>query len=175
MLKYSITMLCAAALPALAQGGAAPNPNVENARLLWEGPRDFVTAAAAEVPESMYSFRPTPDVRTFGQLIGHIAGSQYQYCAIALGEKPPGEDAIEKTATTKAALVAALKQSNDYCARAYKITDAAGATSVDLYGEKRTKVFALLENATHDNEHYGNIVTYMRINKMVPPSSKPRK
>jgi uncharacterized damage-inducible protein DinB len=174
MLKRSLTLLCAAAMPAFAQGGATANPNVENARLLWEGPRDFITAAAAEVPESMYSYRPTPEVRTFGQLIGHIAGSQNQYCAIALGEQPPAEDAVEKSATTKAALVAALKQSNDYCARAYTLTDAATAGMVELFGQKRSKVFALLENATHDNEHYGNIVTYMRINKMVPPSSKPR-
>jgi uncharacterized damage-inducible protein DinB len=172
MLKRSLIMLCAAAAPAVAQG-AATNPNVENARLLWEAPRNYITAAAADAPESMYSYRPTPDVRTFGQLIGHIAGSQNLYCAIALGEKPPEEDAVEKTATTKAALVAALKQSNDYCTRAYKLTDAATAGTIDLYGQKRSKVFVLLENASHDNEHYGNIVTYMRMNKLVPPSSKP--
>jgi hypothetical protein len=69
--------------------------------------------------------------------------------------------------------VAALKQSNDYCARAYKLTDAATAATLDLYGQQRSKVFVLLENASHDNEHYGNIVTYMRMNKLVPPSSKP--
>src|SRR5215471_16084688 len=105
MLRRSLIVLCAAATPALAQGAAA-NLNVENARLLWEGPRNYITAAAADVPESMYSYRPTPDVRTFGQLIGHIAGSQNSYCALALGEKPPEEDAVEKSATTKAALVA---------------------------------------------------------------------
>jgi uncharacterized damage-inducible protein DinB len=172
MFKRSLIMLCAAATPALAQAAAA-NPNVENARLLWEAPRNYITAAASEVPEAMYSYRPTPDVRTFGQLIGHIAGSQNLYCALALGEKPPEEDAVEKSATTKAALVAALKQSNDYCARAYKLTDAATAGTLDLYGQTRSKVFVLLENASHDNEHYGNIVTYMRMNKLVPPSSKP--
>ena len=46
---------------------------------------------------------------------------------------------------------------------------------VDLFGEQRSRLFVLLENATHDSEHYGNIVTYMRLNKMVPPSSRPSK
>jgi uncharacterized damage-inducible protein DinB len=172
MLRRSLIILCAAATPVLAQAAPA-NPNVENARLLWENVRGYIVDAAAEVPESMYSYRPTPDVRTFGQLIGHIAGAQHNFCAIALGEKPPAEDAVEKAATTKAALVAALKESNDHCARAYKQTDAATKPMVDLFGQQRSRAFVLLENAAHDNEHYGNIVTYMRINKMVPPSSKP--
>ena len=172
MLKRSLAILCAAATPAFAQAASA-TANVDNARLLWEGVRGYITDAAADVPETLYSFRPTPDVRTFGQLIGHIAGSQKMFCAMALGEKPPAEDAVEKAATTKAALSAALKESNDYCARAYKQTDAATAPMVDLFGQQRSRLFVLLENATHDNEHYGNIVTYMRINKMVPPSSKP--
>jgi uncharacterized damage-inducible protein DinB len=113
-------------------------------------------------------------VRTFGELIGHIAGSQRMYCALALGETPPAEDAVEKSATTKAALVQALKESNDYCARAYQQTDAATTGMVDVFGQQRSKLFTLYGNVTHDSEHYGNIVTYMRINKMVPPSSRPR-
>jgi uncharacterized damage-inducible protein DinB len=172
MLIRSLAIVSLAAAPLAAQASSA-NPNVENARAIWESVRDYVTEAAADVPESMYAFRPTPDVRTFGQLIGHIAGSQRVYCAAALGEKPPAEDAVEKAATTKAALVAALKQSNNYCARAYTITDAAAAGMTEVFDGKRSKAYALLENAMHDNEHYGNIVTYMRINKMVPPSSKP--
>jgi hypothetical protein len=96
------------------------------------------------------------------------------FCAIALGVKPPAEDAVEKSAKTKAALVQALKESNDYCARAYNQTDAAAAASVELFGAQRSRLYTLLENATHDSEHYGNIVTYMRLNKMVPPSSRPR-
>jgi len=174
MLKRLLAMLCTAAVPALAQGSAASS-NVDNARMLWNDVRGYLTEAAADVPENLYSFRPTPDVRTFGELIGHIAGSQKMFCAIALGEKPTEEDAVEKTAKTKAALVAALKESNDYCARAYKQTDAATKPMVDVFGQQRSRLFVLLENATHDNEHYGNIVTYMRMNKMVPPSSKPRK
>jgi len=182
MLKRCLLILFAAGLPviaqtpakAAAQKSASPSTGVEMARSLWRPVSGYITQAAADVPETMYSFRPTPDVRTFGELIGHIAGSQRLYCALALGETPPAEDAVEKSAKTKAALVQALKESNDYCTRAYQQTDAATTGMVDVFGEQRSKLFALHQNATHDSEHYGNIVTYMRINKMVPPSSRPR-
>ena len=173
MLIRSLLVLTAAATPVLAQTPSS-SMATETARLLWSDVRDNIAQSAADVPESLYSYRPTPEVRTFGELIGHIAGSQHMFCAIALGEKPPAEDAVEKSAKTKAALVQALKESNDYCARAYKQTDAAAAASVDLFGAQRSRLYTLLENATHDSEHYGNIVTYMRLNKMVPPSSRPR-
>jgi uncharacterized damage-inducible protein DinB len=183
MLKRCLFILSVAALPAAAQQkvaapaaqkSASSSAGVEIARSLWRGVSGYITQAAADVPETLYSFKPSPDVRTFGELIGHIAGSQKMFCAIAMGEKPPAEDEVEKNAKTKAALVAALKESNDYCARAYQQTDAATSGMVDLFGEKRSKLYTLHENATHDSEHYGNIVTYMRINKMVPPSSRPR-
>lgn len=178
MIARSLLILSVSAMPALAQAKtAAPadlSSPVANTRMLWKEATDYIVAAANEVPEATYAFRPTPDVRTFGELLGHIAGSQNMFCAIALGEKEPAEDAVEKAAKTKAALVDALRKSNDNCARAYKQTDQASAATVDLFGQKRTRLFTLMQNMTHDNEHYGNIVTYMRMNKMIPPSSKPR-
>lgn len=143
------------------------------ARILWQDVMNNVTASADELPEAMYSFKATPEVRSFGELLAHVAGSQKMFCAMALGEKAGAEDDIEKTAKTKEAIVAALKESNTYCDRAYKQTDAVTSATIDVFGAKRTKLFALMLNASHDDEHYGNIVTYMRINKMVPPSSRP--
>jgi len=169
MIKRSLVILAATAAPLFAQA----NPNMSNAASLFASVRGYITQSAADMSEAQYNFRPTPDVRTFGELIGHVAGSQKMFCAIALGEKPPAEDAVEKAAKTKAALVAALKESNDYCAKAYQQTDDATAAMVDVFGEKRSRMYVLLENVTHDNEHYGNIVTYMRMNKLVPPSSRP--
>ena len=123
--------------------------------------------------EADYAFRPVETVRTFGQIIGHVAGSQRMICAAALGEAVPAEDAVEKAATTKAALVAALKESNDYCARAYAQSDAAAAAPASpLFGQTGSRMGALALNAVHDGEHYGNIVTYMRMKGMVPPSSR---
>jgi hypothetical protein len=108
-------------------------------------------------------------------LIAHLAGSQDAYCAEALGEKPPAENAVEKTTTTKAALVQALRKSNDHCARAYAQSDVDAAKPVNSADGEGPRFTSLLGNTTHDSEHYGNIVTYMRMNHMVPPSSKPRK
>ena len=93
-------------------------------------------------------------------------------CAAALGDKQPAEDAVEKAATSKAALVTALKASTAYCEKAYAISAASAGAPVEMFGDKSTKVGALALNAVHDGEHYGNIVTYMRMKGMVPPSSK---
>jgi len=162
------------ALAILASGAQAQaNPAVETTRMLWQQMTGFVTQAAEDVPESLYSYRPTAEVRSFGELIGHVAGAQNLICGAALGEAGRSEDEIERTQTTKAGLIAALKASTEYCGRAYAQTDAASQQRTQLFGAERTRLFALTLNATHNAEHYGNIVTYMRINGMVPPSSRP--
>jgi uncharacterized damage-inducible protein DinB len=139
---------------------------------LWQQLTEYITTAAAELPETTYAFRPTPEVRSFGQLIGHIAGAQYLICAAALGDPPRAEDEIERTRTTKADLLAALKASTEYCARAYAQRDLTAQQSTTLFGQTRTRLYALTLNATHNAEHYGNIVTYLRLNGIVPPSSR---
>jgi uncharacterized damage-inducible protein DinB len=173
MLKNALLALAACAVTAGAQ--KPTSSAASDAKALWEMTIASVNDAAADVPESMYAYKPTPEVRSFGALVAHVAGSQKMFCAMALGEKVPGEGDVEKTATTKAAIVAALKESNTYCAKAYSLSDDALKGEVDVFGVMRTKRFALMMNAAHDDEHYGNIVTYMRLNKMVPPSSKPAK
>ena len=150
----------------------AANPAVSTSRMLWQQLTGYITMAAEELPESLYAFKPTPEVRSFGQLVGHVAGAQYLICAAALGEPPRNEDEVEKSQTTKAGLVAALKASTEYCERAYALSDAAAQQKAQLFGQERTRLYALMLNATHNGEHYGNIVTYLRINKIVPPSSR---
>lgn len=162
------------AAPAFAQAPApAANPGVGAAKATFTAMSRFLAAAAEQVNESDYSYRPVETVRTFGELIGHVAGANYMICAAAMGEAARGEDDIEKSAKTKAALVAALKGSNEYCGRAYEMTDAAAGGMTKLFGQDQTKMFALTLNAAHVGEHYGNIVTYMRMKGMVPPSSQP--
>src|SRR5262245_22654586 len=123
MIKRFVVGLALSAAPAFAQTPA--NPNVANARMLWEDVHHYIAESAVDVPEALYSYRPTPEVRTFAELLGHVAGSEKMFCAIALGEAPPAEDAVEKAAKTKAALIAALKDASTYCARAYAQTDKA--------------------------------------------------
>lgn len=151
---------------------AAANAAVSTVRALWEPMVGYITAAAEELPESTYAYRPTPEVRSFGQLVGHVAGAQYLICAAALGDPPRNEDDIEKTRKTKSELVAALKASTQYCTRAYGQTDKAAQQKTKLFGQERTRLYALGLNATHDAEHYGNVVTYLRLRGIVPPSSR---
>src|SRR6516225_9580850 len=93
-----------------------------------------VIGAAEKMPEENYSFKPTPEVRSFGQLVGHVADANYMFCATAMGEKPPVMG-IEKTKTAKADLVQALNDSFAYCDKAYdSMTDAAGVATVKFFG-----------------------------------------
>jgi uncharacterized damage-inducible protein DinB len=155
------------------QPASPPDVAVRTVRDLWQGMTNYVTQAAAEVPDSLYAYKPVATVRSFGQLIGHVAGAQYMICAAALGDPPRGEDEIEKTRTTKTELLAALRASTEYCGRAYAQTDAAAQQRTQLFGQERSRLAALGINATHNAEHYGNLVTYMRMNGLVPPSSRP--
>lgn len=134
-----------------------------------------ITRAAEQVPEAQYAYQPTKEVRTFGQLVGHIADANYMFCALASGEKTPAAS-VEQTMKTKAELQKALAASFDFCDRAFAglndQTGAAEATIAAINNLKSTKLGVLALNTAHDMEHYGNMVTYMRMNKMVPPSSQ---
>ena len=176
MKRLFLLALTLAGLAGLAQAQQPAAPSdvaVRTVRELWQSMTNYVTRAAADVPDSLYAFKPVATVRTFGQLIGHVAGAQYMICAAALGDPPRGEDEIEKTKTTKSELLAALKASTEYCGRAYSQTDAAAQQRTQLFGQDRSRLTALGINATHNAEHYGNLVTYMRMNGLVPPSSRP--
>ena len=176
MKRPSLLVLALASLAGLAQAqqpAAPPDLAVRTVREQWQAMTNYVTRAAADLPDSLYAYKPVATVRSFGQLIGHVAGAQYMICAAALGDPPRGEDEIEKTKTTKTELVAALRASTEYCGRAYAQTDAAAQQRTQLFGQERSRLAALGINATHNAEHYGNLVTYMRMNGLVPPSSRP--
>jgi len=153
-------------------GAAAPSNAVGTVRDIWETLTSYVTTAAEEASDSLLAYRPTPDVRTFGELIAHVAGSQHVICGAALNEDGGAEDQIESRNLDKAGLVAALKKSTEYCGRAYAQSDADAQRATRLFGQEQTRLFALTLNATHNGEHYGNLVTYLRINGIVPPSSR---
>jgi len=134
--------------------------------------KGILTRSAEKMPEESYSFKPVDTVRSYGQIIGHVADAQYLFCSIALGEKNPGLD-IEHTKTTKADLVAALTAAFAYCDKAYDtMTDATAAQPIKLFGNDAPRIGALNINNMHNMEHYGNLVTYMRIKGIVPPSSE---
>lgn len=134
--------------------------------------RDYVIRAAEKMAAADYAFRPTPDVRTFAQQIAHIADDQYNLCAPARGEKRPAAyTAIEDSLSTKAELVPALKAAFTYCDAAYgTLTDASGMQP--SLGRDRNRFSMLNWNLWHTWEHYGNIVVYLRMKGLVPPSSE---
>ncbi len=135
--------------------------------------RDYVIRAAEKMPEADYGFKPTPEVRSFGQQIAHVADDQYNLCAPAKGEtrNAPYRD-IETRLSAKADLVAALRGAFAYCDAVYDaMTDASGLQPVA--GRNRTRFGMLNWNLWHTWEHYGNMVVYLRIKGLVPPSSEP--
>ena len=133
-----------------------------------------VIAAAEKMPEQNYSFKPTPEVRSFGQLVGHVADAQYGLCSTATGEPNPKKD-IEKTKTSKADLVTALKDAVAYCNQAFAgMTDAQGSQIVKFMNYDVARLTVLSVNTAHTDEHYGNMVTYLRMKGIIPPSSEKR-
>ena len=146
----------------------------EGYRLPYDIVKGNITKAAEQMPEASYSFKATADVRSFGELLGHIANANFMICSAASGEKSPATGDAEKLAT-KAEVQKALADSFAFCDKAWTtVSGARGSAPVELFGMKLTGATAMSFNAAHDWEHYGNIVTYMRLKGMVPPSSQGR-
>jgi uncharacterized damage-inducible protein DinB len=134
----------------------------------------WIERAAEKMPEEEYAFKPDAAVRSFGQILGHIADADYLFCSTFLVENSPSPG-IEKSKTTKAELTTALHDAFAYCNRAYdKLTDANANELVKAFGQERNKLGVLWFNASHNLEHYGNLVVYMRLKGIVPPSSDPK-
>ena len=149
------------------------DPAVGSIRGTFDLVKGNIMKAAAQVGEDLYAFKPTPEVRSMGALFGHIADANFMICAAASGEKPTMSD-IEKTKTAKKELIAALEASFAFCESAFSgMTGArANETVKFLLPGTHTRLGILAFNNAHDFEHYGNIVTYMRLKGMVPPSSQ---
>ena len=161
-------------IAAIAQTPAAPpaNPISTSEAHMYTMLSGMLVTAAEKMPEENYVFKPSPDVRTFGQLVGHLSDAQYFFCSSVAGEKNPGIGA-EKNKTTKADLIAALKDANAYCGKVYEaMTDAKGAEMMKFMNRDFAKLSILAANFAHDYEHYGNMATYMRIKGIVPPTSE---
>jgi uncharacterized damage-inducible protein DinB len=137
--------------------------------------RNLAEAAEAMTPED-YGFKPTPQVRSFSELIGHVIFANYLMCSQATGQKSPATTNYEKL-TDRAALITSLNDALAYCDAAYAATtDANFAQPVKVAGPGNrvtdsTRGAVLTFNVAHNNEHYGNIVLYLRLRNRVPPST----
>jgi len=147
----------------------AQNPLTAEAKSAYQPISSNLLKAAEKMPESEYGFKPTPDVRTFGQLIAHVAEAQMLICGVTKGESRRSDTAPK---TTKPDLVEALKASNEYCSSVYSaMSDQEGLAIVKTPFGQKPKLGVLNFNIAHDNETYGTISVYLRLKGIVPPSS----
>jgi uncharacterized damage-inducible protein DinB len=156
--------------------GATPRAQAQDASIasikgVHDMVKGYVLKAAAAVPQDKYTYQPTKDVRTMGQLFGHIANASRMICSAGSG-MPAGQAPDAEKLATKAEVEKALADAMAFCDHAFQMLTASNMNeSVDLFGMKHTRLGAMAFNNAHNFEHYGNIVTYMRMNGMVPPSS----
>ena len=135
---------------------------------------DLLKRSAAKMPEASWDFKPTHEVNSFAAFIGHLADASYAICAGSMGEKSPSPG-VAKTMKGKDELSKGLGEALAYCDKAYAALNNENANEpVKLFGMDMTRAGALGLNTAHSMEHYGNLVTYMRIRGLVPPSSEKR-
>ncbi len=152
---------------------SAQNPLMQSLKGTFDITKTNIMATAEILDDAMYAYRPTDEVRTAGQILAHIADGQFSFCGSAAGEPGAGPENFEQTRTRKAEIIAALELGFAYCERVFaRTTDAGAAAPADFFGAPNTVAGILAFNSAHNYEHYGNLVTYMRINGIVPPSSR---
>jgi uncharacterized damage-inducible protein DinB len=144
----------------------ASNPLTMTLSIFRSNMQDKIMKSAEAMPESKYSYRPTKDVRSFGEILDHIADISYTLCSNVKGEANP---MATTTKVSKTEITAYLKGSFDYCDGVYSgFADAHLNDPADFFGVKTNKMFILTQVGNHDALHYGNLVTYLRLNGFVP-------
>ncbi len=164
----SCVLSLAVASPAFAQGKAL----AEALDRMHTNVARNVVESAEKMPEAEFAFQPTKDVRTFAGFVGHVTNAEFGYCSRVKGEANPNKQDFEKI-VGKAALVAGIKAAVAYCDAVYKIqTDASLSEMISMGQSQQPRGQVLVQNISHTNEHYGNLVTYMRLKGLVPPSTE---
>jgi hypothetical protein len=140
----------------------------------WDEVKAYIVKSAEQMPEADYAFKPTEKVRSFGELITHLADDNMGICAAAISDKTKNFGDFEKQKkTSKVDLVTALKASVVYCDAAFaKMDETTAAETIDVFKRRLPRLGVLALNNNHVWEHYGNIITYMRLKNLVPPSSQ---
>jgi hypothetical protein len=168
-MKTTSVLMAAAALTACALQAQIPASHVAEEKQRYASVRDNLQKTAEAMPEANYSFKPTPEIRAFGELIAHVADAQIGICGGAAGAPKRGNAAGK---TSKADLVAALKESSAACDAVFEATtEANSGTPVSMGPMKGSRLGMLEYNTGHDLEEYGYLAVYMRLKGIVPPTS----
>jgi uncharacterized damage-inducible protein DinB len=145
---------------------AAPNPLTMTLSIFRSNMQDKIMKSAEAMPESKYSYRPTKDVRSFAEILNHVGDISYILCSNVKDEAPPTMAAAKGS---KAEIMAYVKGAFGYCDGVYSgFTDAHLNDPANFFGVKTNKVFILTQVGNHDALHYGNLVTYLRLNGLEP-------
>jgi uncharacterized damage-inducible protein DinB len=179
LLSISLVTLAVPAVAQTSDGGAdqaLSKSMAASAKAMHAIIRRDLAEAAEAMPADEYAFKPTPQVRSFGELVGHIANANFYFCSQAKGETSPATQNYERAAD-KAAIAKGLKDSLAYCDEVFaSTTDANFTQPAKIAGPggtatETTRGLVLMFNTTHQNEHYGNVIVYMRLKGHVPPST----
>jgi hypothetical protein len=157
------------AVPTAAQ--SPTDPLASALKRQWDGIALNLKESAEAVPAPRYSFKPSPDVKTFAGEMGHAANTHYFFCARLKGEANPNKNDYEKE-TDKDTLVKAVTASNDYCSSI--INGATDKWLMEMIGQgpqAQPRAAWLAAHIAHSNETYGTVVPYMRMSGVVPPST----
>ena len=174
LLATLVMLLMALTGAAQAQTPAATPDPIAPFKGFYNSTKRTVIGAAEKMPAEHFSFKPTSDVRSYAELFGHIMDTNYWACAALRGEANPNKDDLEKTLKTKDEIVKAVKASFEYCDGAMTSLTEANLRETFKNGTRDVpKTSPLLLLIAHSQEHYGNLVTYMRLKGIVPPSSEP--
>ena len=187
MKKSGIVVACCAIVAgAAAAQGQGPNQGTAQPpqTLVSEVQRQYVTvtnnafAAAEQFPEDKYTWQPTPDVRTWAQLVAHMTddanGNCWMIGGAAAAPGPAERGTPAPNAKSKADLVAGYRTAIDLCKKAFDNVTTANMMEPGGGRGNASKLGQLISIMAHTNEHYGNMVTYMRLQNLVPPSSAGR-
>jgi uncharacterized damage-inducible protein DinB len=162
----ALASLANAQLPSTPNPIAAPNPLTTTLSIFRGNMQDKIMNSADTMPESKYSYRPTKEVRSFAEILIHLGYISYILFSNVKGEATPGTAAAKGS---KAEIKAYLKSAFDYCDGVNSgFTDAHLNDPANFFGIKTNKMFILTQVGNHDALHYGNLVTYLRINGLEP-------
>lgn len=129
--------------------------------------------AAEKMPDDQYGFKPTADIRPFGQLVAHVALAQFGTCAAFKGEPNPKKDEKEEATRTKAEAMALLKASAAYCEPLVTaLTDTTAAELTKVGQNQGAKGLLPVSLVAHGNEMYGTMAVYLRLKGIVPPTTE---
>jgi uncharacterized damage-inducible protein DinB len=174
-MRSLLVMVLTGVVAAVSLTAQSAQPITQSLRTSWDAAKKNIVQSADVMPEANYGFKPVETVRTFGQILGHVAGANYAFCAAAKGEKPPHEEGAFEKLPTRAAIIKAVGESMAYCDAALAAADdrkLAEIVEMPFGMGKAARASAFVINIGHLNEHYGNLVTYFRIKGIVPPSSR---